>query len=145
MASRQAWISNKNVCVLYRVTAAAGRLSEPQLSGLSWNTHSHICTLIQMHVHTELAGLRHLFLLQCHGSSSSSSSRAAGLCSSSGWNTAWAAVMTIHMCALKAIPGYLICVLTSFGVKKARPKRKQQHPFRKKLNIQKKHFIIVHR
>lgn len=50
-----------------------------------------------------------------------------------------------HMCALKAIPGYLICVLTSFGVKKARPKRKQQHPFRKKLNIQKKHFIIVHR
>lgn len=30
MACRQVWISNKNVCVLYHVTAAAGLLREPQ-------------------------------------------------------------------------------------------------------------------
>ncbi len=88
MASRQAWISNKNVCVLYRVTAAAGLLREPQPSRLPWNTHSHTCTLIQTHMHTELAGLRDLFLLRSHGSIRSSS--AVGLSSESGWNTAWA-------------------------------------------------------
>ena len=50
MAGRQAWISNKNVCVLYRVTTAAGLLREPQLSQLPWNTQSH--TFAQTHRHT---------------------------------------------------------------------------------------------
>lgn len=46
-------------------------LREPQLSGLLWNTHSHSHAQIsQIHVHTELAGFKHLFLLQSHGSSS---------------------------------------------------------------------------
>lgn len=40
MACRQVWISNKNVCVLYHVTAAAGLLKEPQPRPLR-NTHTH--------------------------------------------------------------------------------------------------------
>ena len=40
MARRRAWIAHKNVCALYRVTAAAGLLREPQ-PGPSWNTHTH--------------------------------------------------------------------------------------------------------
>lgn len=62
MACRQVWISNKNVCVLYHVTAAAGLLREPQPSP---------STLARAHTHTQLAGMRRLFLLWSHGSSRS--------------------------------------------------------------------------
>lgn len=44
MACRQVWISNKNVCVLYHVTAAAGLLREPQPSPSTLaraRTHTH--------------------------------------------------------------------------------------------------------
>lgn len=71
MASRQAWISNKNVCVLYRVTTAAGLLREPQPSGLPCNSQ-HICSHLLKWIYTqELAAFRHLFQPESHGSSSS--------------------------------------------------------------------------
>lgn len=83
-------------------------------------THTHMCTLAQRHTHTELAGVRCLFLLWSHGSSRSSRAAEQRAARVGGTRPGRRMDDHLHVWALKSIPDHLICVLTSVSQKEKR-------------------------